>query len=773
MDVAGEQQNDIEHDVYKTRLDPYGNVIESEASFVGDSEIEVDSPVPEQSEKDFKKRSDIVRNVICIIRKNRQFIQLCEGKDVILVLGKTQAGKSTLYNALVHGILHQSKKRKEDGNVIKCLLPLVVNNDYPVAGIGNGLLSETKYPFAYPLPDGRVFLDTRGFFDSDVNDICSESAAAVLTHIAVSIAKSVKIVWIQPHALLKNNTIRDHDEIGGVLKKIVYKNAPILFIFNKQFSADPELSEDPEIRDVLFKQQFHVPGSEEDEWPLFHEFAMRDITMSLNEICESYLQDFKKMMTSKDDAKRESKSDFEKHAEERGGYLSFLKQNLEAGRVFYSDPRYLASIDQIKKAIEDIPPAIAKEDSPSEEKVLNFSDFSQGLTTFKNQFTIRLKEFTSILKAINFLKRYPILDLIELKKKELQKVKEDFEVILNQKNLEEVKAIERKYKEFLTGSLLSAKMSEQQSILDVISKTERAISEIENGKPFRLPHDFDEMSLFGIPTYTLKYDGPPFVGVEEELYGCECKEVIKNESPHFEAVYVSKKPDYDMFYAVEELSIKFQYSFLEFLSVVFGIRHCRGTVFFLIDRKIHDKDLLDHLRDLLDDQRKRLADNKMEIELSKGVKNGRNAVAMTLVNLENDITKLEAIMKFQGRLGKEYHHSKIRNYIDENGKRKREYLPSLMEEIDECKIIVETLFRGENEDVKAFYEELSYKPKETLFQDEDEALINEINIGTIFNESVRWAKELEPQFPGVVALFENIGLKELTSLFQLLSDGDK
>jgi len=40
MDVAGEQQNDIEHDVYKTRLDPNGNPIESEASFVGESEIE-------------------------------------------------------------------------------------------------------------------------------------------------------------------------------------------------------------------------------------------------------------------------------------------------------------------------------------------------------------------------------------------------------------------------------------------------------------------------------------------------------------------------------------------------------------------------------------------------------------------------------------------------------------------------------------------------------------------------------------------------------------
>jgi len=42
MDVAGEQQNDIEHDVYKTRLDSEGYVIESEASFVGESEIEGD-----------------------------------------------------------------------------------------------------------------------------------------------------------------------------------------------------------------------------------------------------------------------------------------------------------------------------------------------------------------------------------------------------------------------------------------------------------------------------------------------------------------------------------------------------------------------------------------------------------------------------------------------------------------------------------------------------------------------------------------------------------
>lgn len=42
MDVSGEQQNDIEHDVYKTRLDVNGNVIESEASFVGESEIEGD-----------------------------------------------------------------------------------------------------------------------------------------------------------------------------------------------------------------------------------------------------------------------------------------------------------------------------------------------------------------------------------------------------------------------------------------------------------------------------------------------------------------------------------------------------------------------------------------------------------------------------------------------------------------------------------------------------------------------------------------------------------
>jgi len=196
-------------------------------------------------------------------------ISLCEGRDVVIFLGRTQAGKSSVYNSLAHGML---KWVKEEGKAR--LLPVKVDKRFPVAGTGDNYFSETVFPHAYELPDKKVFLDTRGFLDTSI-DPCAEAAAAILTDIAVRKARSVRVAWLQPYPLLKSGGVADLDIIGRVLNKVVSENAPMLFLFNKEFSL--EHSADKSDKDIVSKVNNHEPGESEENWPKFQEIALRTI----------------------------------------------------------------------------------------------------------------------------------------------------------------------------------------------------------------------------------------------------------------------------------------------------------------------------------------------------------------------------------------------------------------------------------------------------------------------------------------------------------------
>ena len=164
--------------------------------------------------------------VIDILRKEAPKLQTAEGRDLIIVIGETQAGKSTLINAL--------NGSKFKGNRYGSLD--LVSKGGEFAEMGTHLKANescTEYPTLYHSRDtSYYFLDTRGFFDVRSNGV-TETASTFLFEIAVKKAKNVRIIVLSPYDELEKG-FSDFQRIGRIIAKIVtITDVNVYFLFNQ------------------------------------------------------------------------------------------------------------------------------------------------------------------------------------------------------------------------------------------------------------------------------------------------------------------------------------------------------------------------------------------------------------------------------------------------------------------------------------------------------------------------------------------------------------
>ena len=119
-------------------------------------------------DKDLEFEEPMYRHLHCmgqIIAKGLPTLESVKGKDVVLLLGPTGSGKSTMANAMISGI--DGLTQNEDGNFsAKTTLTF---EGHEVYKIGHGVTSCTGTPNYHPLTDdGELMLvDCAGFGDTN------------------------------------------------------------------------------------------------------------------------------------------------------------------------------------------------------------------------------------------------------------------------------------------------------------------------------------------------------------------------------------------------------------------------------------------------------------------------------------------------------------------------------------------------------------------------------------------------------------------------------
>lgn len=148
-------------------------------------------------------------------------IDKIQGKDVVLFLGNTQVGKSTLINYLL-GVNY------EDSD---CELSVASGAEY--AKRGNGTNSETTHPELYTREGlNYYFCDTQGFSDSKGKE--EPIVSSILMEMVINAARSVKIVVPFTEAELEGGAkgIRDFCCVFDQL--LSNRDIPILFLYNQK-----------------------------------------------------------------------------------------------------------------------------------------------------------------------------------------------------------------------------------------------------------------------------------------------------------------------------------------------------------------------------------------------------------------------------------------------------------------------------------------------------------------------------------------------------------
>jgi GTPase SAR1 family protein len=175
-----------------------------------------------------------------LLKEGYPRIRTTENKDVVLVLGNTGSGKSTIINRLLGCQMEKVQngakwiaKPKSDSDVY--------------AKMGTGWDSETLYPEVHTSRNNYSdwnYCDCPGFEDS--RGKVAEVLSSIATQIAIRKAESIKAVMIVIDARSFDvNAGNSFKSLGKTLGKIFSKErlaekAPILFVVNKDETLTPD-----------------------------------------------------------------------------------------------------------------------------------------------------------------------------------------------------------------------------------------------------------------------------------------------------------------------------------------------------------------------------------------------------------------------------------------------------------------------------------------------------------------------------------------------------
>lgn len=484
-----------------------------------------------------------IDKVIDLVTEGEKRIVPTSGKDLILIIGKTQTGKSTLINALL-GVHFE----EQEDETLAAVPPESIIA--PVGSKQGGGVSCTKWPALYVSSTSNTgFLDTQGFFDMR-GDREANIASSILMEMAINQAKSVKVVCLIKYSSIKDG-MSDFHQIGEEISRIIRKDdAPIFFLFNrfqpskvlikKGFFNWTEESQNLKIKEEL-KNCFKIieNGSEtimKDGWKRVFNRAKEMGIVSNNSNEDMNDDDINAIASNEELAKILDNDPEIKQINERMKYTTFLKKSFDNEYYGYIDPTSEFSIQNCLNDLSNFPEI--------DQSSTAFNDFNSDRIYFNQILHKRIENDNLYLKQLIFSLQYPE-DLIEALIQQLTHNIEEHNSRLSEIN---DKGITDEMLNNFNNEMFQMKKKLTQQISSLEEKRyniQKFIDDFLNKEPQEIWKDefvkirLAYLGLCHWDNHLVKYDlNIPYVRVQEDLFKNTYRgRVISDSSPNYEVWY--------------------------------------------------------------------------------------------------------------------------------------------------------------------------------------------------------------------------------------------
>ncbi|KAK8865402.1 hypothetical protein M9Y10_010947 [Tritrichomonas musculus] len=575
-----------------------------------------------------------------------------EGKDLIIFIGPSQVGKSTLINALLgveFELQNDDSLRPKNENDIKA----------QVGDLRNGGISITQLPAVYANDSNLCFMDTQGFFDLR-EDKEMNIASLILMEMAVKKAKSVRII----------NLCKCDDFFGGLaffhkygeqLNKIITCDSePIYFLFNRyhvpqmmirQFYEMDESEKNNTIKErlkesyqnlqngknnlmkeiiknIMKKIIFCCKKDKHSDESIFEEEELQDLTSEINQINEddkNYLMDIR----NNNDIKQafDIPPGFEEMAE-KYKYMSYIENSFTNDYYGYIFPESKQSLDNFIQNISVLP-VINKEN-------LAFNCMTTERRIFNQIFDGEIIKEIKYMKKIKFAKKYTeekIDELINHLNNEIRRNKN----ILNANDISD-----DVWSQIHVNDELDQLIREKTTNCKHLDHLSIELEKFKNSPP----QPFWEKSWDLQPgillwrNYVCKYNEEiPFVKVEEYLdENTSVYREISKTSPHFEVEYSSKDNALNIFWANWRHFLKL---FSEYKN-----NKCKGKVVLYTERKYLEPGAIPLMEKEIKEIEERIENLSRNISISS--RNIKEQAQIMISDMEHQI---EILKNYKTRVG--------------------------------------------------------------------------------------------------------------------------
>jgi hypothetical protein len=177
-------------------------------------------------------RKEIFEKVLPTVEQNLSLVDDVDGKDIVLLLGASQNGKSTAINCFCGVPFRWEKPAPQPGKRFAGVPVLTPGKPF-IAPVGTGGKPMTMLPAKYRHPTGLIFIDSRGAGEvSGSADPVGILVSEILTEMMCRVAKSVKVVVIATCGSLDPLSALTPvlTQIGSLL---VNGSDTVLWIFNR------------------------------------------------------------------------------------------------------------------------------------------------------------------------------------------------------------------------------------------------------------------------------------------------------------------------------------------------------------------------------------------------------------------------------------------------------------------------------------------------------------------------------------------------------------
>lgn len=225
------------------------------------------------------------KRILSLLNQGISHAEIARNKDVVLILGNTGSGKSTIINYLLGCAMRYSKGR-------------MFTQDQEIAKIGHSIRSETLFPTLHSSETFRTFMqneyvfgdendyaicDCPGFYDnrSEEERIC----ASILTEMVVRKAENLRVAVVVDYHSLTVARGYDLDKLSDTLNKLLPRRSfPPFLLFNKVplDVTDSDIKE--EIQSAVHSHQITLQTAIANSFENFHLFNDPDATVLPDEI---------------------------------------------------------------------------------------------------------------------------------------------------------------------------------------------------------------------------------------------------------------------------------------------------------------------------------------------------------------------------------------------------------------------------------------------------------------------------------------------------------